>query len=111
MSKSKNTAKVQNIETIADQPIVERVRPPKDEKGRFKTVDMTMEEIQALNFKTKSAQIRYLSAAGYSPMAISKFMGVIYQHVRNVLTQELKKPTTTPAAPATAEQEGDETAG
>lgn len=103
MSKSKNVAKVE--EPIVEQ--VERVRPPKDEKGRYKTVDLTMEEIQAQNFKTKSQQIRWLSAQGFSPMAISKFMNIIYQHVRNVLHQELKRPT----APAETKAEANEPNG
>lgn len=102
MSKSNKKQSV-----VVEQPAVERVRPPVDEKGRFKTVDLTMEEIQAQNFKTKSAQIRWLAAQGYSPMAISKFMNVIYQHVRNVLHQELKRPNNVvpPVAPTTNNNE------
>lgn len=92
MSKSKNTAAKIEESVIAVQ---ERIRPPVDEKGRFKSVDMTMEEIGAHNFKTKSAQIRYLHSQNYSPMAIAKFMNIIYQHVRNVLNQQVKRPTET----------------
>jgi len=88
------------IETVAPNVVVvERVRPPVDDKGRYREVDMSMEELdnalKALPGKgTKSKTIRYLASQNYSPTAISKFMGVIYQHVRNVLNQELKRPTT-----------------
>ena len=42
-------------------------------------------------YGTKSAVIRYLDSKGWSRGAIAKFMGIRYQHVRNVLTQELKR--------------------
>jgi transposase-like protein len=41
--------------------------------------------------KTKSAVIRYLAGQGMSRGDIARFMGIRYQHVRNVLTQPLKK--------------------
>lgn len=43
---------------------------------------------------TKSATIRYLTAEGWPRGRIAKGMDVIYQHVRNVQTQQLKKPVT-----------------
>lgn len=36
---------------------------------------------------TKAAKIRKLGAAGYSRQAIADFLGISYQHVRNVLAQ------------------------
>ena len=36
---------------------------------------------------TKSDKIRALDAAGYSRTEIAQFLGIIYQHVRNVLVQ------------------------
>jgi len=39
---------------------------------------------------TKSAVIRFLSGKGWERGRIAKFMGIKYQHVRNVLTQPLK---------------------
>lgn len=80
-----------------EEPIVERVRPPKDDKGRYTEVDMSMEELGEKNLKTKSSVIRYLSGEGYSPSAIARFLGIRYQHVRNVLTQVLKRPAATTA--------------
>lgn len=44
--------------------------------------------------KSKSAVIRYLSSQGMSRGDISRFVGIRYQHVRNVLTQPLKKSST-----------------
>lgn len=104
MSKKSNAQKSEVVEVVeqveVEQPVVERVRPETDDKGRYKTVDVSMEEVQAMNFKTKSAQIRWLASLNFSPMAISKFMGIIYQHVRNELNRELKKPVVVAPAPA-----------
>jgi hypothetical protein len=41
---------------------------------------------------TKSAAIRSLSAHGMSRAEIARFMGIRYQHVRNVLITPVKKP-------------------
>lgn len=43
------------------------------------------------HFKTKSAAIRYLAFKGYKVKEISKHLGIRYQHVRNVLTTQLKR--------------------
>jgi len=43
------------------------------------------------HFKTKSAAIRYLHSLGHSVKDIQKHLGLRYQHVRNVLTTELKR--------------------
>jgi len=40
--------------------------------------------------KTKSAAIRHLASKGYAVKHISVFLGIRYQHVRNVLTNPLK---------------------
>jgi predicted ArsR family transcriptional regulator len=40
---------------------------------------------------TKSAVIRYLASQGVSRGDISRILGIRYQHVRNVLTQPLKR--------------------
>jgi hypothetical protein len=48
---------------------------------------------------TKSAKIRALWALGYKRAEIAKALGILYQHVRNVLTQVPKKPTTAQVAP------------
>ncbi len=58
---------------------------------------------------TKSAKIRALAQAGYSRVEIANFLGVIYQHVRNVLVQagieaearnDLRKSSRKPSASA-----------
>lgn len=54
---------------------------------------------------TKSAKIRALDGAGYSRSEIAAFLGISYQHVRNVLgslqasPSEPNEPTEVPAAP------------
>lgn len=99
-------AKTNRKEAVVE--VVERVRPPKDDKGRFTEVDMSMEELGTKNLKTKSAVIRYLAGEGFSPSAISKFLDIRYQHVRNVLTQILKRPAATTAEPNAEKAEGNE---
>jgi hypothetical protein len=42
-------------------------------------------------FKTKSAIIRYLINQKYEVNAIAKHLGLRYQHVRNVATNDLKR--------------------
>lgn len=67
-------------------------------EGGMPTLDWLKE-----HFKTKSAAIRYLHTKGFKVKDISKHLGVRYQHVRNVLTTELKRgpnePFTTDPAP------------
>lgn len=55
--------------------------------------EMTTDELLA-SFKTKSACIRYLDSLGWNRSKIATKLNIRYQHVRNVLTQELKKGTT-----------------
>lgn len=51
-------------------------------------------------YKTKSAVIRFLHSQGYKVGEIAKFMGIIYQHARNVIKQPQKKSAQV-AAPST----------
>lgn len=44
-------------------------------------------EALLLRLKTKSAVIRYLASIGWERARIAKHMGILYQHVRNVLTK------------------------
>jgi len=43
------------------------------------------------NFKTKSGAIRYLDSQGFKTKDIVGLLRIRYQHVRNVLTKELKR--------------------
>ena len=43
------------------------------------------------NLATKSEKIRRLGSAGYSRQQIADFLGIRYQHVRNVLVDEERK--------------------
>lgn len=47
--------------------------------------------VEADKLSTKSAKIRFLDSAGYKRGTIATHLGIRYQHVRNVLTQPLKK--------------------
>jgi bifunctional DNA-binding transcriptional regulator/antitoxin component of YhaV-PrlF toxin-antitoxin module len=49
-----------------------------------------MEEVVA-GLTTKSAKIRRLGNSGYTRQQIADFLGIRYQHVRNVLVDELRK--------------------
>ena len=41
---------------------------------------------------TKSGKIRYLNSLGWSRSEIKNHLGIIYQHVRNVLEMSVKNP-------------------
>jgi DNA-directed RNA polymerase specialized sigma24 family protein len=101
---AKRANKVQEQETITDidqiVPTFEESHPGEsiindeqelDASGRKKKVDLTMESLLEQGLKNKSQVIRYLDANGYSRSAIANFLGVRYQHVRNVLVTPLKK--------------------
>lgn len=68
------------------------------EKGRkvMKTEKKLPEEDskEFSNLPTKSSKIRYLAAKGWSRGETAKFMGIRYQHVRNVLITPVKNPRT-----------------
>jgi hypothetical protein len=68
--------------------------PSIDVKGRKEEVDISVMQIDQLGLKNKSQIIRYLDREGYAPKAIAKFLDVRYQHVRNVLVNPPKRPTT-----------------
>lgn len=50
----------------------------------------TLESLMS-QYKTKSALIRELHSRGKTRGEIAKFMGIRYQHVRNVLITPIKK--------------------
>jgi hypothetical protein len=45
-----------------------------------------------MTLPSKSARIRYLDSLGYRRAVIAKHLNILYQHVRNVLTQVVKRP-------------------
>lgn len=60
------------------------------------TVDKPQDGLPSLEwlksqFGTKSAAVRYLINQGYEVKAISKHLGMRYQHVRNVANTPLKR--------------------
>lgn len=54
----------------------------------------------AAGLPTKAAKIRKLGAAGYKRQTIAEFLGISYQHVRNVLRQPVPKGESYSIAPA-----------
>ncbi len=53
-------------------------------------IDYKLSDLMS-DHKTKSAVIRFLSSEKHERADIARFMDIRYQHVRNVLTQEVKK--------------------
>lgn len=80
MSKKSNKAIEANTNTEAQVEATEV-------KKTIPTVDAMSE----LGYKTKSAMIRYLDSEGFKRSEIANHLNIRYQHVRNVLTQPLKK--------------------
>lgn len=56
--------------------------------------DQLRADYEAFAGQSKSATIRGLNAKGYTRGQIAKVMGIIYQHVRNVLITPVKRPAT-----------------
>lgn len=74
-----NTKKVIKEEVIVSNKPVEKV--PTQEQTK---------KLEGLT--TISAKIRYLDTVSFTRSQIAKFLGKRYQHVRNVLETELKRP-------------------
>ena len=53
----------------------------------------------ASGLPTKSAKIRALDSAGFRRADIARFLGIRYQHVRNVLVQSTARPKTDQLVP------------
>lgn len=87
----KSNRKVAVVETIEDNvPEVAEVTETKETKSE--PLVLNKEQQVAYNdLKTKSAKIRYLHGEKFSRSQIANFLGIRYQHVRNVLTTELKR--------------------
>jgi hypothetical protein len=64
-------------------------------------------EMQRLSagLPSKSAKIRTLGGAGYTRQQIATFLGIRYQHVRNVLLDAERKAAVNPAEPEDSVQE------
>lgn len=50
---------------------------------------------QLATMSTKSEKIRFLDSKGYTRSDIKNELGIIYQHVRNVLEMPVKNPKVT----------------
>lgn len=85
MATKKNTAKRTAVAHVAPEVKGKRERTVED----IKLSAPQQKEFDAQ--KTVSAKMRYLNSLDFANGAIAKFMGKRYQHVRNVLTTELKR--------------------
>lgn len=74
------------VEEAVESPVVVEGQNPISAAG------YTLEQLQD-QYKTKSATIRFLHSQGYKVGDIARFMGIIYQHARNVIKQKPKKQT------------------
>lgn len=90
MTKDKEMAKTARVLEETTAPVVQ-AEVAKDEKGKMKTVNLSMEEVEKMGWKNKSQSIRGLLAMGYSRSAVATFLQVRYQFVRNVEVTPLKK--------------------
>lgn len=79
--------------TEVEQPaeVQEAIQEVRDAKPGMNPIlrDYDLDALKA-QFKTKSGLIRYLDSQGYKRADIAKALGLLYQHVRNVLTQPVK---------------------
>ncbi len=76
------------VETVEEETVVVETQP-KPDVNPIIADGITLEQIQE-DHETKSSAIRYLNTQGYERKHIAKFMGIRYQHVRNVLVTPLK---------------------
>jgi hypothetical protein len=70
---------------VETTPVVEPAAPNKNAVLRDYDIDKLRAEC-----KTKSAAIRYLASKGYARADIARALGLIYQHVKNVLDAPVK---------------------
>lgn len=84
--------------------VVEVTEPKKSPAGIVIPPLFQLKEL----YKTKSAIIRHLTEIGMTVKEISAHTGIRYQHVRNVVTTELKRGPNEPVlAKQPAQQKGD----
>lgn len=79
MSKTKNQTVAKNeptAQTATESKGVDKAEQLKNELARF---------------ETKSGKIRYLAGKGWERGQIARFLGIKYQHVRNVLITPVTK--------------------
>lgn len=78
------------IESFVQELFGDQLPPPPPDPLDPRTAMPSMAFLKG-QFKTQSAIIRYLHSQGFAVKDIAKHMDTRYQHVRNVLTNELKR--------------------
>ena len=79
-----------NIESFIQELFGDQLPPPPPDPLDPRSAMPSMQFLKE-HFKTKSAIIRYLHSKNFAVKDIAKHMNTKYQHVRNVLTNELKR--------------------
>lgn len=79
-----------NIESFMAEVFGDQLPKPPPDPLDPRTAMPSMQFLKE-HFKTKSAIIRYLHSKNFAVKDIAKHMNTKYQHVRNVLTNELKR--------------------
>lgn len=91
MSRNNRATKVEAPVEVEELPA-----PPAVIELVLEPVTFDLEALM-MEHKTKSNVIRFLTSQGQTRSQVAKFMGIRYQHVRNVLTQPLKQKVEAPA--------------
>jgi hypothetical protein len=95
MSPTTTSATAEDLTNTVPTTTEEAKARPTGKNGRFTDIGERENRMELVErFNNKSGVIRYLWAQGYERASIAKFLEVKYQHVRNVLEQKPKKPTT-----------------
>lgn len=102
-AKSQNATKTEATTTVVNSGPSEAEVKAAAEKAK-KAYEDAIAKVKAMNLGTKSAKIRALFAEGLTRSQIANYLGIRYQHVRNVLVAPMKKSTETTDAKAKSEE-------
>src|SRR5688572_28371135 len=94
MARNNTNRKNTEVETVveASAPAETTATTPPAAMPTSQIADKYNKDELFAKFGTKSAVIRFLHDQGYKKGQIAKFLGIIYQHVYNVLAKPLKRP-------------------
>jgi len=83
--------RAKKIEAVEQPSVVEQTMESGGDVNPIVTAGFDLDKLRE-EHKTKSGVIRALAGEGFATKHICKFMGIRYQHVRNVLVTPLKRP-------------------
>lgn len=92
MAKRNNAKKTEIEVTEVEAPVTEVTNVEPAKRPKAEPIVLTKEQKTEMEqLTTASAQIRYLAGQKFSTSQIATYLNKRYQHVRNVLTTELKR--------------------